>query len=67
MMKKRPVYIFYYSVLIIALFVAVLLRTLGYYRICMATSYNVHERMLASIVRSPMQFFEANPVGWFNL
>ena len=49
-----------------ALFVASLVRTLGFFLLCMSASVNLHHRMFRAVLHSPMKFFDDNPSGENN-
>ncbi|OXA51509.1 Multidrug resistance-associated protein 4 [Folsomia candida] len=52
-----------YTFLIIALFLMTLVRTIGFFKICMRSSIALHLQLFYGVLRAPMLFFELNPVG----
>jgi hypothetical protein len=40
-----------------------LIRTVGFFSICMKSSINLHKKLFAGVIVAPMRFFELNPVG----
>lgn len=52
-----------YSSIIGAVFLFGLARALLFFRICIDASQNLHNRMFDRILRSPVSFFDTNPVG----
>lgn len=52
-----------YTGLVAGSFVLSLVRTMLFFWICMRASVTLHNQMFSSIIRSPMVFFDTNPVG----
>lgn len=52
-----------YAGLILALFVAVLLRTTTFFSACMRASITMHDRLFRSVMDAPISFFDFNPIG----
>ena len=52
-----------YFGLIISLLVGVLIRLGMNYRICLKASETLHNRIFSKLLRTPLSFFENNPVG----
>uniref|UniRef100_T1IW00 Uncharacterized protein n=1 Tax=Strigamia maritima TaxID=126957 RepID=T1IW00_STRMM len=52
-----------YAVLLVCLFVFSFVRCLLFYYLCVAASINLHKRTFNAVLRSPIAFFDANPVG----
>lgn len=52
-----------YAGLILALFVAVLVRTTTFFSACMRASIVVHDRLFKSVMAAPISFFDFNPIG----
>ena len=46
-----------------SLFVISLLRSIHYFLLCTHSSVVLHNRMFQAIIRVPVAFFDANPVG----
>lgn len=56
-----------YTFLIIALFLMTLVRTIGFFKICMRSSIALHLQLFYGVLRAPMLFFELNPVGELSI
>ena len=52
-----------YSSIIVFLFIFSMIRTTVFFQICITASINLHNRMLASLIRAPMKFFDLNNSG----
>lgn len=52
-----------YSALMAALFASGFLRVMCLYLLCLRCSRELHNRIFSKLLRSPMLFFETNPVG----
>ncbi|CAG2104061.1 unnamed protein product, partial [Medioppia subpectinata] len=52
-----------YSTLIAALFVTVLIRVITWFMMCMRASVNLHNSIFYTLLRTPISFFDNNPVG----
>ncbi|CAG2118659.1 unnamed protein product, partial [Medioppia subpectinata] len=52
-----------YSSLIAALFVTALMRSVTWFMMCMRASVNLHNSIFYRILRTPISFFDNNPVG----
>lgn len=59
----RDVQLYIYSGIIVGLFTFSMLRTLLFFSVCMNASVNLHDWMFKGIIRAPIKFFEANPIG----
>ncbi|XP_057378671.1 LOW QUALITY PROTEIN: ATP-binding cassette sub-family C member 4-like [Daphnia carinata] len=55
--------IYVFTILIICVFIFSLIRTIHYFMMCMISSINLHNRMFQSVIRTPLLFFDQNPVG----
>lgn len=60
---NRYLHIYIYLVIIVAIIVVALLRSLGFFEMCMKASIRLHKRMFISILTSPMKFFHDNSHG----
>ncbi|CAL8127080.1 unnamed protein product [Orchesella dallaii] len=61
--NNTDIQVYTYSGIIAALFVASMVRTLLFFSICMNASIKLHDAMFKGIIRSPIRFFEVNPIG----
>jgi len=52
-----------YGGIVLASIVVVTSKTVLNYLICITASRNLHNKMFRSILRSPVLFFDTNPVG----
>jgi len=52
-----------YGVIVAALVVSSMIRTVYFFYLCMQSSVNLHDLMFQSIIRAPCRFFDTNPVG----
>ena len=59
----RDFQVWIYCGIIVILFVVSLIRTVGFFNICMNSSINLHKKLFAGVIVAPMRFFELNPVG----
>lgn len=57
------VYIF--TGIIAAVFLFGLLRALMFFKVAVDSSMNMHNKMFNSLLRSPISFFDTNPVGMY--
>jgi ATP-binding cassette subfamily C (CFTR/MRP) protein 4 len=55
--------LYLYSGLVVFLVIIALTCSLLFFRFCMITSTNLHNKMFTKIVRAPMRFFNTNPSG----
>lgn len=55
--------IYVYTALICGVFAFSLIRAIQFLFACTQSSINLHNRMLQSIIRAPLLFFDRNPVG----
>ncbi|XP_018576445.1 probable multidrug resistance-associated protein lethal(2)03659 isoform X2 [Anoplophora glabripennis] len=60
---SRETSIYIYSVIIILLIVATLVRSFTFFSVCMRASTNLHDTMFMSIIRATMRFFNTNSAG----
>ena len=56
-----------YSGLIIVLFAAAFIRVICIYLLCLRCSIHLHNRIFSRLLRSPLIFFESNPLGQYSL
>ncbi|OXA60234.1 Multidrug resistance-associated protein 4 [Folsomia candida] len=59
----QHVYIAVYSGLVLLIALHTNINSAYFFKYCMKISSNIHDRMFASVVRAPMQFFDDNPSG----
>ena len=52
-----------YAGLILALFLAVLVRTTTFFTACMRASVQMHDKLFRSVMAAPISFFDFNPIG----
>ena len=52
-----------YTGLMIATFIAALLRVISLFLLCLRASINLHDSILSKVLRCPLRFFETNPLG----
>ncbi|GFQ66175.1 hypothetical protein TNCT_86262 [Trichonephila clavata] len=52
-----------YAILVLIVFILSLLRTTTFFQMCMKASRTLHNRMFRCVLRSPVSFFDINPVG----
>ncbi|GFR25464.1 hypothetical protein TNCT_434851, partial [Trichonephila clavata] len=52
-----------YAILVLIVFILSLLRTTTFFQMCMKASRTLHNRMFRCVLRSPVSFFDSNPVG----
>lgn len=52
-----------YAGLILALFVAVLMRTTTFFAACMRASIMMHDKLFRSVMSAPISLFDFNPIG----
>jgi ABC-type multidrug transport system fused ATPase/permease subunit len=52
-----------YTGTILLMFLLCLVRAVNFYRLCMQSSTDLHKRMFAAVITSPIAFFENNPMG----
>ncbi|XP_045033103.1 ATP-binding cassette subfamily C member 4 isoform X4 [Daphnia magna] len=55
--------VYVFTILIICVFIFSFIRTIHYFMMCMISSINLHNRMFQSVIRTPLLFFDQNPVG----
>lgn len=55
--------IYIFSGLVGALFIFSLVRTTTFFSICMASSITLHNSLFECLIRAPVTFFDANPIG----
>jgi ABC-type multidrug transport system fused ATPase/permease subunit len=61
--RERGVQVGVYSGTILLMFLLCLVRAINFYRLCMQSSTDLHKRMFAAVITSPIAFFENNPMG----
>ncbi|XP_071837972.1 ATP-binding cassette sub-family C member 4-like [Apostichopus japonicus] len=59
----RAFFFYNFAVLLFLLIVFAFIRTVWLFFICVNASKNLHNQMFAAIIRTPMQFFDTNPIG----
>ena len=52
-----------YSILIVALFVSTIIRSITFFAICMRASVRLHNKIFGRLLRAPVSFFDSNPAG----
>ena len=52
-----------YAALVLSVFLLSLVRTTSFFQMCMKASITLHNKMFRSVLRSPVAFFDNNPVG----
>ena len=52
-----------YSILVIVLFFFCIIRTVTFFTTCMHASVKLHNRLLSSVIRAPIAFFDKYPIG----
>ena len=55
--------VYVYTAMISGLFAFSMLRTIHFFLMCMTSSINLHNDMFQSVIRTPLDFFDKNPVG----
>jgi len=55
--------IYVYSALIGCLLVFSIARGIHFFIICMVSSIKLHDQMFQALIRTPLSFFDSNPVG----
>ncbi|GBN11356.1 Multidrug resistance-associated protein 4, partial [Araneus ventricosus] len=60
---NTPYHLSVYAGLVLIVFLLSLLRTIGFFHMCMKASRNLHNKMFRCVLRSPVAFFDSNPVG----
>ncbi|KAI1287409.1 ATP-binding cassette sub-family C member 4 [Halotydeus destructor] len=56
-------YIQGYSIMIVGLLIATLVRGVTWFSTCMRSSINLHDETFQKVLRAPMSLFDNNPVG----
>lgn len=56
-------YMYIYTGILVALFVAAIARSLIFYKTCMRSSQSLHDRMFSNLIRTSMRFYDTNPSG----
>ncbi|CAH0558003.1 unnamed protein product [Brassicogethes aeneus] len=59
----KNICIYFYTGLIVGLFVIALTRSLIFYKLAMKSSQKLHDQMFTSIIGAKMRFFDTNPSG----
>lgn len=52
-----------YAGLVLTVFLLSLVRTTSFFQMCMRASITLHNKMFRCVLRSPVAFFDNNPVG----
>ncbi|XP_055936124.1 ATP-binding cassette sub-family C member 4-like isoform X2 [Argiope bruennichi] len=60
---NTPYHLSVYAGLVLIVFLLSLLRTTCFFHMCMKASRNLHNKMFRCVLRSPVSFFDSNPVG----
>lgn len=55
--------IYVFTILTVGVFIFSMIRTIHYFLLSMTSSINLHNSMFQSVIRSPLLFFDQNPVG----
>lgn len=55
--------LYIYGGIIISIFFITITRSMTFYKLCMRSSQNLHDKMFYSIVNTKMRFFNTNPSG----
>lgn len=55
--------LYIYGVIIISIFIITITRSMSFYKLCMKSSQNLHDKMFYSIINTKMLFFNTNPSG----
>lgn len=61
--SSNDFFVLVYSILIGAMFITALIRTMSFFTICMRTSVNLHNSIFGRILRTPISHFDLNPSG----
>lgn len=59
----RQELVLFYAVILSATFIVYLMRTFGYFRMCLRISLRLHDRLFRGITRATMYFFNTNSSG----
>ncbi|CAG9815467.1 unnamed protein product [Phaedon cochleariae] len=60
---KTKYFIYFYTTLVAAAVVTTLVRSFGFFKVCMLSSINLHSSMFHALLKAPMYFFETAPSG----
>ncbi|GIY89244.1 hypothetical protein CEXT_676372 [Caerostris extrusa] len=60
---NTPYHLSVYAGLVLIVFLLSLVRTTGFFHMCMKASRTLHNKMFRCVLRSPVSFFDSNPVG----
>ena len=52
-----------YAILVSAAFVFAIIRAYIFFRVCLRSSENLHDKMITCALRAPLLFFDTNPAG----
>ncbi|XP_077987381.1 ATP-binding cassette sub-family C member 4-like [Glandiceps talaboti] len=52
-----------YTAFVVCIFIVALVRAIYIFRVCVTASRKLHNKMFAAIIRTPIYFFDTNPVG----
>lgn len=55
--------LYIYGSIIASIFLITITRSISFYKLCMRSSQNLHDKMFYSIVNTKMRFFNTNPSG----
>lgn len=61
--SPRTLHLSVYTAFISGLFIMTIIRTVGFFKICMRSSIALHRQLFYGVLRAPMDFFAVNPVG----
>ncbi|KAJ8031340.1 Multidrug resistance-associated protein 4 [Holothuria leucospilota] len=59
----RPFFFYIFTVFIVLLIIFAFTRTVWLFFILVTASKNLHNQMFKAVIRTPMQFFDTNPIG----
>ena len=62
-LSKESTNITIYCALIVGLFIIAFARTISIFLLCLNCSRNLHDNVFKVVLRTPMTFFETNPMG----
>jgi len=59
----RQELVLFYAIILSATLIVYLMRTFGYFRMCLRISLHLHDRLFRGITRATMYFFNTNSSG----